>query len=554
MTDSHISSNADRQDVLRLARGGLLNLVGAASFGLLGFALTVVISRTLSPTDVGIFFEFVALYTFGVTLANLGTSVGLMRAVARARSLNRVADLRPLLGLSLAPTFAAGCVVGLLGFAFASDLAGLFLDAPHTDVAASYFRVAAPTVPFAAVLMGIVAATRGFGNMLPFNVIENIGQPSVRLMLSIGLFFGLANSWYPALIWAGPSVLALLVAVLWLHSLLGEASRRSVPSVVARRAVLAREFWSFTSMRFGASVLEVLLAWMGVLLVGALKSAEEAGIFAAASRYLLAGMLVNAAVFGVIGPHVGELLAVGNHRRVRVVYQTATMWVILITLPVYLMMAVFAPVLMSIFGAHFTSGADALVILVLGMLVTMVAGPMSALLLMGGRSSWNLFNTVAALAVNIALSVVLIPSLGTTGAAISFAGTSIVLNGLLVAQGLLLWRIHPAGPQYGHAIVAAAVCFGVIPLGLRLVLGATPGALVLAGLTGVTLFTVYVGRHRHAFRLPSTAELVSGKLGVDGGSALLLGVGNETAVAGRGRRAQSRMTLRAALRRVGIGR
>ena len=95
---------------------------------------------------------------------------------------------------------------------------------------------------------------------------------------------------------------------------------------------------------------------------------------------------------------------------------------------------------------------------------------------------------------------------------------------------------------------------GVIPLGLRLVLGATPGTLVLAGLTGVTLFAAYVRRHRHAFRLPSTAELVSGKLGVDGGSALLLGVGSETAVAGRGRRAQSRMTLRAALRRVGIGR
>jgi len=531
----HEARGEHREDILRLARGGLLNLAGAASFGLLGFALTVMVSRALSSEGVGIFFEFVALYTFSVTLANLGTSIGLMRAVARARALGRTAELRPLLFVSLAPTVGASCVIAVLLFAYAPDLAELFLDQAHREVGVTYLRVAAPTLPFAAMVMGVLAATRGFGTMLPFNVIENFGQPSLRLMLGAGLFFGLANAWYPALVWAGPSVLALVVALLWLRFLLSSTSPRSLVVEAVPRAPVAREFWAFTSMRFGAAVLEVLLAWMGVLLLGALNSTEDAGIFAAASRYLLAGMLVNAAIFGVIGPHVGELLAVEDRARVRNVYQTATVWLVLVTFPVYLLMAVFAPVLMSAFGPNFVDGADALAILALGMLITMTVGPISALLLMGGRSSWNLFNTAAALAVNVGLSVVLIPPLGMVGAAISSVATLLVLNGLLVAQGLVLWRVHPVGPQYIQAMLAAGLCFGVLALGVRFTLGASVGSLILAALAGVPIYGTYIHLRREALRLPTSSELVSSILRRDRGLGPALPSASEIATEGQRR-------------------
>src|SRR5919106_2314404 len=285
----------EREDVLRLARGGLLNLAGAASFGLFGLALTVVVSRALSAGGAGVFFELVAVYTIGATLSNLGTSVGLMRGVARARALGRTHELRSLLVIALVPTAVISSLVAILIFVLAPHLAELLFDEAHRNLGTTYLKVAAPTLPFAAVLMGVLAATRGFGTMIPFNLVESFGQPAVRLALAAGLLLGLPKTWYPALVWAGPPVLGLLVALPLLRSLLpapaDPGSRGRLP-----RTSVAREFWMFTSVRFGAATLEVVLAWLGVLFLGALRSAEDAGVYAAASRYLVAGLLINAAV------------------------------------------------------------------------------------------------------------------------------------------------------------------------------------------------------------------------------------------------------------------
>jgi O-antigen/teichoic acid export membrane protein len=496
----------DRQDVLRLARGGLLNLAGAASFGLFGFALTVVVSRALSSDGAGVFFELVAVYTIAATISNLGTSVGLMRGVARLRALGRSHELRLLLVVALLPTVAASCLVAILVFVLANRLAEVLFDEAHRDIGAMYLQVAAPTLPFAAVLMAVLAATRGFGTMVPFNLVESFGQPATRLALAGGLFLGLSNDWYPALVWAAPSVLATFVALLFLRSLL---QVEEVGSRTRDRSLtpLVREFWAFTSVRFGAATLEVLLVWLGVLLLGALRSAEDAGVYAAASRYLVAGLLVNAAVIGVIGPQLGELLAVDERERVRSVYQTATLWLVLVTFPIYLLMAAFAPVLMSAFGPGFANGADSLVILALGMLPSMAAGPIMALLLMGGRSSWNLLDTAVAVAVNAALNLMLIPSLGTLGAALSWAITVLVLNGLPVLQAASFWKVHPAGPHYFEVLVAASFCFALIPLVVRLILGTSVTTLAVATLAATLTYVAYLTIRRDKLRFPTSKEL-----------------------------------------------
>jgi O-antigen/teichoic acid export membrane protein len=497
-----------REDVLRLARGGLLNLAGAASFGLLGLVLTVVVSRALSSDGTGVFFELVAVYTIGATLSNLGTSVGLMRGVARARALGREHEIRPLLVVALVPTAVASCLVAIVIVVFAAHLAELLFDEARENIGATYLRVAAPTLPFAAVLMGVLAATRGFGTMIPFNLVESFGQPALRLALAAGLFLGLPSNWYPALIWAAPPVLGLLIALPLLRSLLPAPDDRSHDDFSP--TPVGREFWRFTSVRFGAATLEVILAWLGVLFLGALSSAEDAGVYAAASRYLVAGLLINAAVIGVIGPQLGELLAVGHRERVGSVYQTATLWLILVTFPIYLLIASFAPLLMRAFGAGFEEGANSLVVLGLGMLPSMAAGPIMALLLMGGKSSWNLLDTALAVVVNAVLNVILIPSFGPTGAAVAWAVTVLVLNGLPVFQAASLWGVHPAGPHYIEALAAATGCFAIVPLVVRVAFGASTTASASAVLAASVIYLAYISVRREELRLPRLKELGGG--------------------------------------------
>ena len=55
------------------------------------------------------------------------------------------------------------------------------------------------------------------------------------------------------------------------------------------------------------------------------------------------------------------------------------------------------------------------------MLVATAVGPVDIVLLMSGKSLWNLLNTAVAVTANIVLNLLLIPHLGITGAAIAWA-------------------------------------------------------------------------------------------------------------------------------------
>jgi O-antigen/teichoic acid export membrane protein len=294
------------------------------------------------------------------------------------------------------------------------------------------------------------------------------------------------------------------------------------PGVEARPrgpiAVLARDFWRFTVFRGVSAVFDVAVLWLDVLLVGALGSARQAGIYAAASRLLAVGAFALQAVFLVIGPQISALLAQRSRERALEIYQTSTAWLTAIAFPVYLTMFVFAPLLLRIFGADFTAGATALRILALAGLVNMATGTVTVVLLMGGKSSWNLANNAAALAVNVGLNVLLIPRLGIDGAAIAWAASILVQNLAPLVQVWAALKLHPFGRGYPVAALGAAVCFGGIGGVLVAAFGAsaatfTAFALVATGAYAVLLYAVRdvlaLGELRAAIRVRRTGRSTS---------------------------------------------
>jgi O-antigen/teichoic acid export membrane protein len=173
-----------------------------------------------------------------------------------------------------------------------------------------------------------------------------------------------------------------------------------------------------------------------------------------------------------------------------------TAWLVALTWPVYLALLTFGPALLAVFGAEFAGGQVALAVLAAAMLAATAVGPVDVALLMGGRSAWNLANTVAALGANLALTVALVPRHGLAGAAVaSMAGT--LLNNLLpLAQ---VWRsmgLHPFGPGVAVAAALSAVSFGLVGLGLRLLLGPTVAGLAAYAVAGCGLYAALLWRYR----------------------------------------------------------
>jgi O-antigen/teichoic acid export membrane protein len=245
----------------------------------------------------------------------------------------------------------------------------------------------------------------------------------------------------------------------------------------------AGQFWRFTGPRALASVAQLAVGRVDVLLLAALAGLKAAAVYAVAGRFLVLGQLVNQAILLAVQPRLAELLGARDRAGANAVYQAATGWLVLAVWPVYLGTAVFASVYLGLFGPAYRSAVPVVVVLAAAMLVATGCGMVDTVLAMAGRTSWNLANVLMALAVNVSVDLALIPRLGPLGAAVGLAAATLTNNLVPLAQIAAALRLHPFGRATLVAAATATVCFGAVPLGVVAVTGTTlPGALVAAAL------------------------------------------------------------------------
>ncbi|GIG58474.1 hypothetical protein Lfu02_28460 [Longispora fulva] len=465
---------SDRADLGRVARGGVLNLAGAGYAGLAGFGVTWLVARGLAPADAGRFFASTAAFTVAVTVAKLGTPTGLVYWPARLR--DRPHLLRPMLRAALSPVAVAAVLIA----------AGLW--------ATGRLGPLVVFLPLAALTDALLAATRGFRKPRPTVLYDKLLRPTLQLG-ALGLAVWLAGG--------SPGVFT--VAWAWAYLPVFFLAWRALPTLppTGPSDPIAGPFWRFTAPRALASVAQQALQRVDVILLAALVSFTQAAYYAVAGRFVIVGQLANQALAYSVQPQLAELLAAGDRPAARALYQSATGWVILLSWPVYLLAAVFAPLYLHLFGPQYRAAGGVVVILAGAMMVGSGCGMVDSVLAMAGRTSWNLLNVLAALGVNIGVDLVLIPRFGALGAACGLAAA--VLTNNLVPLAQLGWGLglHPFGRGTLWAGLLTSTCFGAVPVGSVALFGrGLPGLAVALG-AGGTLYGLGCWRLRRPLALPT---------------------------------------------------
>lgn len=495
-----VGEGAAEPHLSRLARGGALNLAGAASAGLMGLALVFVVAHGYPQRVAGAFFAATSLFVILNAVSGLGSDIGLLRWLPRHLALGDHAAARRTLPIALVPVVTVACLAAGVLLATAPYVAATFGVGDPARVG-TMLRVLAVFLPVAAAHDAVLAATRGYARMRPTVVIEKVFRQWSQAggTLAASLFTG--NPVALALAWAMPYLIGLVAAVAWYRRLAGrpgsgeQAGRGDEP---ARTRELAAWFWRTTAPRAVAQICQTALQRADIILIAALASPREAAVYTAATRFMVIGQLGAQAVQQVMQPAVSRLLALDDRAGAARVFAGCTTWTVVLTWPVHLSVAVVAPAYLSLFGHGYGAGQYASVILALAMLVATASGPVDVMLLMAGRSGLSLANNAAALAVDLLLNALLIPSLGSTGAAIAWAAALVTGNLLPFFQVRRLLGMSPATAGLLPAALAAGACFGVLPLLVRLSMGS------MAALAGVAAGAVcyagllWAGRNRLA--------------------------------------------------------
>ncbi|GAA3351817.1 hypothetical protein GCM10020358_82930 [Amorphoplanes nipponensis] len=253
-----------------------------------------------------------------------------------------------------------------------------------------------------------------------------------------------------------------------------------------------RTFWGFALPRAASVAIDASSMWVGVLLTGALATQAEAGVFAAVGRYALAGLLIMQGLRVAVAPQLSRLLGADRRADAARVYRRTTLWIVLLSWPAYLILAVFAPAFLELFGREFRSGATPMAVLAVAMLVNVGVGLVQTVLLMSGNSRGHLLATVAGLLLNVVACLVLIPRHGALGAAVAWSLGIVcenVLAAVLARRALgerLFGRTLVLSAGAAVAATGAAAGTGVLLAGRGLPgLAVTLGLLAAAGLAAL---------------------------------------------------------------------
>ncbi|MGC9536758.1 oligosaccharide flippase family protein [Streptomyces sp. UG1] len=481
-----------RCGVAATARGGWWGFLGATVNAVFGYALVALVTRALGAYGAGAVFTGVAVFTILSNACKLGADTGLVRFVSRDVATGGGRQVGALLRTAVVPGAVVSTGAAALLFLSPSTATSLLPNLTPQD-AVTLVRLFALFLPLATVTLILLGATQGYGTVIALVGVEQIGKPVLRVLIAV-----------PVALLA-PGVLSLAAA--WLVPALGGAlvawyavrrCRRTRPGQPCGpdTAVTRHGFWAFAAPRAISSVFDISAVWVGVILVSSLATSEEAGIYTAVGRVVVAATLLQLAIRLAVAPEISRLLAMEQHQSARDLHRISTRWIVLFSWPLLVFLVSFPGTVLSLFGPEFVAGSDALVVLCVAAAVNVGVGNAQTVLLMAGKSSWHLAVTGAAFAVQLGVGLLAVPRWGALGAAVSW-GAAIVVENVVSAA---LVRRHPGFcvVDGGYLLAAGAglLLTAAVVLPARLLAGDTTVGLAVAMTTGFSLFGISLWRFR----------------------------------------------------------
>lgn len=446
LVKSALPTTSSDQVILTTAKGGGIAFAGNLFGYCIRFAFGIVVARLLGAELYGLYSLGMTFPEIAGTIALLGLGAGLARYIPIAITNKDESRLWGLIQVGVAIPGLVGLALALIMFLSAQLISVRLYDQPALT---PVLRLASWAIPLFALIGVLEAITQGFKRMEYKVYSVDITLPVLKLLLTVGLVV------------AGMGVMAatagyvvpLVVAVVMLFVYVNRLFPLNRPWMTGKFNV--RELFRFSLPVYLSQLVNQFGSSIGTLVLGFFGTASGVGIFTAALRISSIGTLFYSSLMRIAAPIIADLHSQGKIDQLERMYQATTKWGMSFNLPVFLTTAIFAPLLLSIFGQDFVTGTTALTILAFAALFNAGTGVCGTIVTMTGHSKISLANSVISLVVNIGLDLLLIPRWGIVGAAAAGAVSVILLNVMRLIQVYILLKIQPYNLGFVKPILAA---------------------------------------------------------------------------------------------------
>lgn len=385
----------------------IIQILGVAAL----FVLQLVLTNNMNEDDVGKYMYLLSWAGIGSILFSFGFPTSTIKYIARYRLSESTEQIRGLLYFSIFCTLGFSTFIALAVYIIPSLNGGIrsLLEVSSEDL--KWGLGIMICYPILKLFGGI---EKGKKNMvmahLPFNFLRPLGIVLLTLffiwndILTLHLLF---KSTFFVLLFGIILHLIKLSNGLGTSLLNGETSYNT------------KEWLSVSFSLLLVAGIHTLMNQTDMLVVGFMLSKSDVAIYSVAIRIASVISFVLVAVNAIAAPTISELFHDGKEKELRKLAKDTARMVFWPTVALVLVIVLFAPFILSLFGENYIEGKVVLYILCIGSVVNAMMGSVAYLLNMTGheKDTFKVFGITAA--INLIVNPICIHLLGLEGAAVA---------------------------------------------------------------------------------------------------------------------------------------
>lgn len=342
------------------------------------------------------------------------------------------------------------------GMALLTSLAGLFVLYFFKGIVDDYYLVPASIVLIALPAFALTDFQDGLGRSQGWIDLALVPPYIFRpflLFTFIGAAVGVG--------WSKNAETAAYAAVAatWLTAVLQYLlqKKRMRKAVPAGPRAYKLGFWLKVSLPVIAiESFALMMTNMDILLLDLFVTPDQIAIYFAAARTIALIAFVHFSVTAAVTPKFATLYARGEIASIDSFLRETRKWTFYPSLAGGIGLLFLGKPILWLFGAEFMSGYPAMFALVVGLLARSLAGPLQGLMIATGQQNTAALAMGAAVALNVAFNLLLIPKFGLLGAAIataiSYTAESLLL--FVISKRILTTPLSQPVPVKPNAISA----------------------------------------------------------------------------------------------------
>jgi O-antigen/teichoic acid export membrane protein len=386
----------------------IVRILGAIA----GLIMNLVIARTLSVEQSGLFFLAFALCSAIGMLCTLGLTNAFIRFIGGYHAEGNWGVIKGVVNKGFISTFICASVVGVVVYLSSGFISEYLFDKP---LLAPTLKIIAFVIPLYAVYQLLSRAFQGLHKPISSILFQNI---STQILVAIGVIafsifsFEITSSTVAFVLLIASFFSFMTVIFLWFRQ--SNLNVKADFSKTRELVASAKPLWVMMLM-------VMMVQYSGQIITGIHVSSEDVAYFSVAQRVAMLTSFVLIAVNLVAAPRFAASAKQGKDSELRATSLFCSRIMVIMATPVVVFMLVFPEFILGFFGEQYKQAALLLQILVIGQFINVITGSVGFLLNMTGheKDMRNVVFLSGPLAV--ILGLMLTPMYGTTGAAVATA-------------------------------------------------------------------------------------------------------------------------------------